>query len=425
MNREELYQKYIVENLPRKECAEYFGLTERTLIRRLETFGIKKDSKQRYKNIQKVIKEHYGTDSTFGSEKIREKSRQTMLERYGVEYTNQSETLKNKMQQTLEKRYGKKNYVETNSFKEKSKNTCLEKYGVETPCQYPQCIKALQEAIGNSKPENEFSNILNKYNIEYEKEFPIRGFKYDFKVGNILFEINPSGTHNSDFGIFGHKPKNKMYHYTKYSVAKEFGYHCVHIFDWDDAEKIVKLFLLPKRTFYARNCQIKEVERAEAVTFLKENHLQGYANDSIRIGLYQNDELVEIMTFGKPRYNNNFEYELIRYCNSAHVIGGAEKIMAYFKEKYAPKSIISYCDLAKFSGEIYKKLGFRVINKPKPSKHWVNLKTNQHITDNLLRKNGFDQLFKTNYGKGTSNEQLMLENDFVGVYDCGQLSFSL
>ena len=46
-----------------------------------------------------------------------------------------------------------------------------------------------------------------------------------------------------------------------------------------------------------------------------------------------------------------------------------------------------------------------------------------HITDNLLRQQGFDRLlgdiFGT-YGKGTSNEELMLEHGFVEIYDCGQ-----
>lgn len=45
------------------------------------------------------------------------------------------------------------------------------------------------------------------------------------------------------------------------------------------------------------------------------------------------------------------------------------------------------------------------------------------ITDNLLRQRGYGQLFKTDYGKGNSNEQLMLENGWPPVYDCGQKVF--
>jgi hypothetical protein len=32
-------------------------------------------------------------------------------------------------------------------------------------------------------------------------------------------------------------------------------------------------------------------------------------------------------------------------------------------------------------------------------------------------------LHKTNFGKGTSNEELMKEHGYVEIYDCGQLVF--
>ena len=62
----------------------------------------------------------------------------------------------------------------------------------------------------------------------------------------------------------------------------------------------------------------------------------------------------------------------------------------------------------------------------KPSKHWVHYKNLQHITDNLLRQRGFDQLLGDKYGtfgKGTSNDELMLSHGFVEVYDCGQSTY--
>ena len=48
------------------------------------------------------------------------------------------------------------------------------------------------------------------------------------------------------------------------------------------------------------------------------------------------------------------------------------------------------------------------------------MKNGKHITDNLLRQRGFDQLFDANFGKGTSNEELMQSFGFVEIYDCGQ-----
>ena len=129
------------------------------------------------------------------------------------------------------------------------------------------------------------------------------------------------------------------------------------------------------------------------------------------------------MTFGKPRYNKKFDWELLRLCyhEDFEIIGGSQKMFNYFINVYNPNNIISYCDNSKFNGGVYNKLGF-ILNSKKinPSKHWYNCKTKTHITDNLLRQRGFDQLFGENYGKNTSNDELMLSYNFVEIYDAGQ-----
>ena len=131
------------------------------------------------------------------------------------------------------------------------------------------------------------------------------------------------------------------------------------------------------------------------------------------------------MTFGKPRYNKNYEWELLRLCTKSNynIIGGAEKLFDYFLNTYKPDSIISYCDISKFTGSVYSKLGFKLKATSKPSRHWYNIKTKQHITDNFLRQKGFDKLFNANYGKGTDNDELMREHNFVEIYDCGQSTY--
>ena len=159
----------------------------------------------------------------------------------------------------------------------------------------------------------------------------------------------------------------------------------------------------------------------EAKLFLNKYHIQGYAKDDIRLGLYHNGELVSIMTFGKPRYNKNFEYELVRYCSSINITGGSSKLFKHFLNKYNPKSICSYCDLSKFKGETYSLLGFKLRSISSPAVHWYD--GHRHITDNLLRQWGFDNLFNTSYGKGTSNRDLMLSHGFVEIYDCGQATY--
>ena len=119
---------------------------------------------------------------------------------------------------------------------------------------------------------------------------------------------------------------------------------------------------------------------------------------------------------------------MLRLCTKFDyiIIGGSEKLFKYFINKYKPESIISYCDRSKFKGDVYQSLGFTLINKGIPTKHWYNLKTKKHLLDSSLRARGFDILLGKEYGcfgKGTSNNELMLKHGFVEIYDCGQASY--
>ena len=37
---------------------------------------------------------------------------------------------------------------------------------------------------------------------------------------------------------------------------------------------------------------------------------------------------------------------------------------------------------------------------------------------------GYDRLFKESHGKGTSNEELILDRGYLPVYDCGQSTYT-
>lgn len=302
----------------------------------------------------------------------------------------------------------------------KIEQTNLEKYGVVN--QFQRTDVQWNYNHSNSKPNIEFAKLLEENDISYSKEFPINHYSYDFKVENVLIEIDPTATHSSCWSLFGnHEGIDKNYHKDKSDCAVQNGYKCIHVFDWDDKSKIISL--LKKRTkIYARDTVVREISKQEAKEYINNYHLQNYANDSIRLGLFYNDELVSVMTFGKPRYNKKFEFELIRFCSHCYVIGGAEKLFHYFIVNYNPKSIVSYCDKSKFDGNIYLKLGFKYVSNTL-GRHWYNLSSGQHITDNLLRQRGFDQLLGNEFGKfgkGSDNIELMKMHGFIDLYDAGQ-----
>lgn len=403
----------------------------------LKIWGVDNPSKSE-KVKQKIVDtnlKHWGVNYTFKTDNNKLKSRKTKLERYGdATFTNPQKANKTKLRknngayqskETTEKIKVKKKllYGYTSWNMNKAKETILDKYGVPYYCMTKECRNLSHGSI--SQRNLRFKERLEQLGYIVELEFPLQKFQYDLKVNNILIEIDPTFTHNSFIGPkFSNdsigKPKDKNYHYIKTKNAIDNNYRCIHIFDWDNIYKILRLFYL-KTNVYARFCDIKEVSKEDCNNFLNKYHLQNTCKgQTIRLGLYYKDELIEIMTFGRPRYNKKFQYELLRLCTKSkyQVIGGTQKLFKYFLEEYNPNSIISYCDLSKFSGDVYDKLGFKLKNRTNPSCHWS--KGDQMITNNLLLQRGYDQLFGTNFGKGTSNEQLMIENGWLPVYDCGQ-----
>lgn len=390
--------------------------------------------------------ERYGVDNAAKSQEIREKlsksiqkahlerhseiiakTHKTKLERYGNEnYVNTE-----KIKKTNLKKYGVENYFESEQFKNKNIQINLTKYGVPYACMTKQCREADPHAI--SKINKKLANALNGRGIPTEFEYYIKKYSYDIKLknDNILIEINPTITHSSSnqehLPLNRFKPKDPYYHYNKTKQATEAGYRCIHIWDWDSEDKVIAS-LNKKQTVYARKLNIREVSEENCHTFLNTFHFQSTCNGQIvRLGLYMGDELIELMTFGKPRYNKNYEWELLRLCTKAEykVVGGAEKLFSEFVSKYKPKSITSYCDNSKFTGEVYKRLGMNLLDYGKPTKHWYNIQTKRHITDNLLRQRGYSQLHNDKvHKKGESNTQLMLEAGYLEVYDCGQSVYS-
>jgi len=333
-----------------------------------------------------------------------------------------------RIRQTLRDRYGVSNVSQVPSVSAKAvegmRKTCLEKYGVEWNCQLEQCKTAIGAKSSNTKPNVEFATLLDSMGIAYEREFNLGKYIYDFKVGDTLVEINPTPTHNSTWNPFGGEPLDKLYHKDKLANAEKNGYRCVMVWDWDVPEKVA-WSLKDAEVVYARKCEVREIGMAECSEFVNRHHFQNDARCSVRLGLFHEGELVSVMTFGKPRYNGNHEWELIRYCSSKKVIGGASKLFRRFVADHAPRSIVSYCDRSKFKGDLYPKLGFALTKRGKPSKHWHSIRTGEHYTDNLLRQQGFSRLVHrtdaSNEDLATSdNATLMREEGFAEVWDCGQ-----
>ena len=376
--------------------------------------------------------ERYGVDNPLKSKEIRELGKMAIKEKYGVNNVLDIPEIRDKILKTIKEKYGVDNIMQLDKYKSKYRTTMLNKYSVTSGFLTENAINSHKHGT-KSKINTEFAESLSLITTrQVKQEKSIVKYIYDILVGDdLVIDINPTISHNTFISypfrvgmVDVNNPVSNTYHLDRTLNALDNGYTLMSIFDWDNLDKI-RYILQDKEILYARNLIIAEISAEEAVNFLDTYHLQNSCRgQTIRYGLYKNDELIEVMTFGKPRYNKNYEWELLRLCTHKDykVVGGAERLFRHFIESHNPNSIISYCDFSKFSGGVYTRLGFTQHGKPNPSKHWS--KGAEHITDNLLRQRGYDQLFGTNYGKGTSNEELMLENGWLPIYDCGQLTFT-
>ena len=226
--------------------------------------------------------------------------------------------------------------------------------------------------------------------------------------------------------------KDKYYHRDKSAEAAAKGVFIYHIFEyeWLDTRakaaiinQLKNLFGLNKFSIYARKCEVRLVDQAEARTFLDANHVQGRTIGHICLGLYHGKELVALMEFITNPLNKEYQYELNRFCGKAgyNVLGGASKLFSYFIKNYNPKSIISYSDIAKTRGHLYEVLGFKNVGTTKLQYHWTNgdvtftryeTQRKQLIRKGLLLEND-----------PRSEMQVMHAQDFFRIWDCGKIQW--
>ena len=147
---------------------------------------------------------------------------------------------------------------------------------------------------------------------------------------------------------------------------------------------------------YARNCEVRRIDKETAQRFLNDNHSYGYAACKYRYGLFlkrhtghvareieeerflgcaRNDNrsdrgdivgtLIAVATFSNARRwikdgKEIRSYEWTRYASvpELRVSGGMGKLLKAFLKEVQPDDIMSYADLEWSEGKVYEALGF-------------------------------------------------------------------
>jgi len=208
----------------------------------------------------------------------------------------------------------------------------------------------------------------------------------------------------------------------------------IHIYEdnWLYKRDIVKSIILnligkTPNKIYARKCKLRTVDNKLVREFLEYNHIQGFLGSKVKLGLFYEDKLISLMTFGTLRKNlgqksKEGSWELLRFCNklNTNVIGGASKLFKHFINNYQFESIISYADRSWSKGNLYEKLGFKLSHETKPNYHYID-------KINIIRINRFnfrkDKLISEGFDTTKTEHEIMLERGYYRIYNSGSYKF--
>jgi len=472
MKNKEIVNKMIQTN--KDNHNGIFTLSNKEFREKIKLHNKKKYNKEYYfqtdEFFEKKLKtclQKYNIDNYTKISEIKNKSKNTKKKKYNDKNYNN----RKKSEQTCLKKYGKKHHMiykkENNLLQDFYSNLSLKYYQNIITNKYKiidinnNNIELIHSECNKTfKINKQLLYLRNKFNLEIcthcnslnkpvsnkEKELLnfikknytekiiknsrkiINPYELDIYLPdlNLAFEFN---------GLYWHNELNKenKYHLMKTNLCENKNIQLIHIWEdnWLYKQEIVKSMILnklgkTKNKIMARKCEIKEIDNNKLIRqFLDENHLQGFVGSRVKIGLFYQEKLVSLMTFGKKRIAMNSsskenEYELLRFCNKLNttVIGGASRLFKYFLKEYIPVNITTYADRSYSNGNLYEKLGFKFVHKTQPNYYYIIDRIRKHRFN--FRK---DKLIKERFDKNMTEHQIMLERKIYRIYDSGSLKF--
>lgn len=293
-------------------------------------------------------------------------------------------------------------------------------------------VAAGSETAPATRTDNEWEDWVKSLGVAFERDVPpapgadaVAFYLPDIRLG---IDLAHTGERSVDIPQADGTTLSRRHHLRQSSIAEAVGSRIIRAYDWEDADRlrdVVASSIGRGERIHARKTEIVPVPRRDEQRFLAENHLRGYVRSSVCYGLVDEEgRLVSVMSFCPPRYGNTdgADWELLRLCSlsGTRVAGGASKLFSRFVEDHRPGKVMSYCDYDISVGGVYEALGFSLVRHANPSYTWVMRgDPTEHRSWALVNAVGYDRMFGTSHGKGTSNTELMLGSGYVRVYNAG------
>lgn len=413
----------------------------------------------------KTLKSNIGATSVFALDTVKTKIEATNKERYGVKNPQQDPGVREKTRQTLQDRYGKNHSLplllgEKNPMKNRecvlsSRFTKLSKKPWHEIEKHSELL-----FVGVGKPhlfkcrvcENEFeSERLSArcrcteksietqiatfikdlgFAVKRNDRRILNGMEIDILCAERNFAVEVDG-------LFWHGERNlskrvknvKTYHSEKTRMAAEKGIALIHISDeeWSYQADIVKSMIkhrlgITERSFFARSCEIKEIDAPTCRQFLERTHIQGFVGGKLRLGLFHKGTLVGAAVFGQSRFAPGIELIRLAFELNTQVIGGAGKLIKAGMKCLKADSLTSYADMRYGTGGVYEKLGFELKGTSDPG-YWYISPTYRTHSRQAFQKHKLKR-FET-FDESLSEWENMKLAGYDRIWDCGHKKFVL
>ena len=111
------------------------------------------------------------------------------------------------------------------------------------------------------------------------------------------------------------------------------------------------------------------------------------------------------------------------YKSGYNVVGGTEKMFKYFLDKYKPNNVLSYCDISKFDGGVYKRLGFKFKGYSQPNYVWINPSNGNVLSRYKTMRNKLIHDLNLEDKPELTENSIMDNLGYVKIYDCGNAKY--
>ncbi len=279
------------------------------------------------------------------------------------------------------------------------------------------------------KEESEIANIITQFaECRLHDRTVIAPYELDIYVPSHKIAIEYHGLYWHSFNS-PESSADKLRHQMKALTCIDNNIKLFQIFEpeWINKQQLVRSMIAhhfnTSQSLMARKLKTAIVSNDDIAGFFTNNHLQGHRPAYRTVALLLNGEIMMAMSFSK--YKDG--YEIIRMATKMgyHINGGASRLLYHFHMLVGNCPIHTFADLRHSTGNVYKQLGFKVVNITKPGYFYYKNTPHNILSRQRCQKHKLAELLGDGFNELESESENMFRNGYRRVWDAGHIKLIL